>query len=216
MGTKWFHQQCFQWQMRVLLISVMWVVRSLWAALLVYPLLLLEKQLLLPTLNEKSYTSLSEFIRAQFVKNTRYGFWKTLWCIAFYLAVERLTVTTIQSAQSSMLKFIKSWLNPPRNCTPWYCFSSRCTKSSFLPYLKVSAKLSYILAVEQSVDPLIVGLRHSIVANSLDVFPTIFEFVLAATKASVTNTTSTTFKKLTCDHLHSILTLSIGIQALSH
>ena len=40
----------------------------------------------------------------------------------FHLAVERLTVSSIISAQSSVLKFVKNWLNLPRNCTPGTVF----------------------------------------------------------------------------------------------
>ena len=62
-----------------------------------------------------------------------------------------------------------------------------------LPYLKQSAKLSYVLAIERSVDPLIVGLRYSVLANSPDVSPTVLN-CLSAAKASVANILSATFK----------------------
>ena len=62
--------------------------------------------------------------------------------------------------------------------------------------------MSYILAVERSVDPLIVQLRHSVVANSPDISSNVFDS-LSATKASVANICSATFKNHTHDYLHS-------------
>jgi len=120
----------------------------------------------------------------------------------FHLAVERLTVTSINSAQSSMLKFVKSWLNLPRNCTPGTVFHPDVLNLPFLPHLKESAKLSYILAVERSVDPLIVELRHSVIANHPDIPSTIFDS-LSAAKASVANIRSATFKNHARHHLRS-------------
>ena len=76
----------------------------------------------------------------------------------FHLAVERLTMSSIISAQSSVLKFVKNWLNLPRNCTPGTVFHPDVLDLPFLPHLKQSAKLSYILAIERSVDPLIIQL----------------------------------------------------------
>ena len=73
----------------------------------------------------------------------------------FHLAVERFTVSSITSTQSLILKFVKSWLNLPRNCTPGTVFHPDVLN---LPFLPQSAKLSYVLAVERSVDPLIVEL----------------------------------------------------------
>ena len=120
----------------------------------------------------------------------------------FHLAVERLTVTSISSAQLSVLKFVKSWLNLPRNCTPGTVFHSDVLNLPFLPHLKELAKLSYILAVERSVDPLIVELRHSVVANGPDISSNVFDS-LSAAKASVANVRSATFKNHAHDYLHS-------------
>ena len=120
----------------------------------------------------------------------------------FHLAVERLTVSSISSAQLSVLKFVKSWLNLSRNCTPGTVFHPDVLNIPFLPHLKESAKLSYILAVERSVDPLIVELRHSVVANSPDISSNVFDS-LSAAKASVANIHSATFKNHAHDHLHS-------------
>ena len=69
----------------------------------------------------------------------------------FHFAVERLTVSSISSGQPSILKFGKSWLNLPQNCTPGTVFHPDVLN---LPFLPQSAKLSYFLAIEQSVDPL--------------------------------------------------------------
>ena len=101
----------------------------------------------------------------------------------FHLAVERLTVSSIISAQSSVLKFMKNWLNLPRNCTPGTVFHPDVLDLPFLPHLKQSAKLSYILAIERSVDPLIIELRHSILANRSDISSTVLD-CLSAAKAS--------------------------------
>jgi len=76
----------------------------------------------------------------------------------FHLDVERITVLSINLAQSSVLKYEKSWLNLPRNCNPGTVFHPGVLNLPFLPHLKQSAKLSYILAVERSIDPLIVEL----------------------------------------------------------
>ena len=64
-------------------------------------------------------------------------------------------------------------------------------------------KLSYILAIEWSVDPLIVELRYSELANSLDVSPTVLNRLnyLSAAKASVANVHSATFKNHACHDL---------------
>ena len=61
----------------------------------------------------------------------------------------------------------------------------------FLPHLKQSAKLSYILTIERSVN-----LRHSILANRSDISST-------AAKASVANIHSATFKNHACHNLRS-------------
>ena len=66
-------------------------------------------------------------------------------------------------------------------------------------HLKQSAKLSYILAVERSVDP---ELRHSILASSPDVSSTVLGS-LSAAKPSVASIHSATFKNHACHYLHS-------------
>ena len=111
----------------------------------------------------------------------------------FHLAVEGLTASSIISAQSSVLKFVKNWFNLPRNCTPGTVFHPDVLDLPFLPHLKQSAKLSYILAIERSVDPLIIELRHSILANRSDISSTVLD-CLSAAKASVANIHSATFK----------------------
>ncbi|XP_065903961.1 uncharacterized protein [Dysidea avara] len=111
----------------------------------------------------------------------------------FYFAVERFTVSSITPAHSSILKFMKSWLNFPRNCNPGTVFHLDVLNLPFLPHLKQSSKLSYILAIERSVDPLIVELQYSVLANSPDVSPTVLNRISAA-KASVANVLSATLK----------------------
>ena len=71
----------------------------------------------------------------------------------------------------------------------------------FVPHLKESAKLSYILAVERSVDPLIVELCHSVLANSLDISSNVFDS-LSAAKASIAKFCCN-LKNHARDHLHS-------------
>ena len=88
---------------------------------------------------------------------------------------------------------MKSWLSLPCNCTPGTVFHSDVLNLPLLPHLKQSAKLSYVLAVEQSVDPLIVELQYSVLANSPDDSPTVLNS-LSAVKASVANVHSATFK----------------------
>ena len=63
-----------------------------------------------------------------------------------------------------------------------------------MPHLKESAKLSYILAVERSVDPIIVELRHSLLSNDFQDAPDVVFDALSAAKSSVSNIHSSTFK----------------------
>ena len=67
----------------------------------------------------------------------------------------------------------------------------------FLLHPKQSAELSCILDTEQSVDPLIVELQYSVLANSADVSPTVLS-CLSAAKASAANVHSAKFK----NHAH--------------
>ena len=125
----------------------------------------------------------------------------------FHIAVERLTMSSIQSAQSSVLRFVKQWLNLPRNCTPGTVFHSDVLNLPFLTHLKESAKLSYILAVERSVDPIIVELWHSLLSNVFQDAPDVVFDALSAAKSSVSNIHSSTFKSkartsLQSSHVH--------------
>ena len=63
-----------------------------------------------------------------------------------------------------------------------------------MPHLKESAKLSYILAVEHSVDPIIVELWHSLLSNDFQDASDIVFDALSAAKSSVSNIHSSTFK----------------------
>ena len=54
-------------------------------------------------------------------------------------------MSSIQLVQSSVLKFVQRWLNLPRNCTPGTVFHPDVLDLPFLPHLKESAKLSYVL-----------------------------------------------------------------------
>ena len=113
-------------------------------------------------------------------------------------------MSSIQSAQSSVLRFVKQWLNLPRNCTPGTVFHPDVLN---LPHLKESTKLSYILAVERSVDPIIVKLRHSLLSNVFQDAPDVVFDALSAAKSSVSNIHSSTFKSkartsLQSSHVH--------------
>ena len=68
----------------------------------------------------------------------------------------------IQSTLSFVLKFVKKWLNLPHNCNSGTAFHPDVLDLPFLLHLKESAKLSYILAIEHSVDLMIVELRQSL------------------------------------------------------
>ena len=63
-----------------------------------------------------------------------------------------------------------------------------------MPHLKKSAKLSYILAVECSLDPIIVELRRSLLSNVFQDAPGVVFDALSASKSSVSNIHSSTFK----------------------
>ena len=66
-----------------------------------------------------------------------------------------------------------------------------------------SAKLSFILAIEHSVDPLITELRQSLLTpNCQDVSEVVFD-ALSAAKTSVSNIKSATFKNTAHKHLRS-------------
>ena len=59
-------------------------------------------------------------------------------------------MSSIKSTQSTLLKFVKRWLNLPRNCTPGTIFHPSVLDLLFLPHFKEHAKLSYVLVVEHS------------------------------------------------------------------
>jgi len=111
------------------------------------------------------------------------------------------------------IKFVKSWLNLPRNCTPGTVFHPDVLNLPFLPHLKESAKLSYILAVERSVDPLIVELRHSVIATSNypDTSPVIFDYLQLRLRLP-----TFVLQPLKTMHIiiYALLTLNTGTQAL--
>jgi len=116
----------------------------------------------------------------------------------FHTAVERLS---IKASQSSVLNFVKQWLNLPCNCTPAMVFHPDVLGLPFLPHFKESAKLSFILAIERSVDPLITELRQSLWTSNCQGVPVAVFDALSAAKASVFNINSATFKNNTCKHL---------------
>ena len=115
--------------------------------------------------------------------------------------MERLSITSIQASQSSVLKFVKQWLNLPCNCKSATVFHPDVLDLPFLPHFKESVKLSFILAIECSVDPLITELQQSLLtSNCQGELVAVFD-ALSAAKASVSNINSTTFKNNTRKHL---------------
>ena len=103
-------------------------------------------------------------------------------------------MSSIQSARSSVLKFVKQWLNLPRNCTPGTVFHPDALDLPFLSHFKELAKLSYILAIERSVDPMIVELCHSLYLLNFRMRLVLFFDILSAAKSSVSNIHLSTFK----------------------
>ena len=102
-----------------------------------------------------------------------------------------------------MLKIVKRWLNLRHSCTPAAVFHPDVLDLPFLPQFKESAKLSFILAVECSVDPLITELRQSLLTPDCQDAPVAIFDALSAAKASVSNINSAaTFKINTRKHLY--------------
>ena len=75
-------------------------------------------------MKQQTYSSYNTLVSVLFRVNIRYGFLKNFVSsvLHFHFAAERLTVSPITSAQSSILKVVKSWLNLPQNCTPGTVF----------------------------------------------------------------------------------------------
>ena len=110
---------------------------------------------------------------------------------------------SIRSTQSSVLKFVKKWLNLPHNCTPTTVFHPDVLDLPFLPHFKELAKLSFIFAIECSVDPLIIELRQFLfIPNCQDVSEIVFD-TLSDAEASVSNIKSATFKNNALKNFHS-------------
>ena len=98
---------------------------------------------------------------------------------------------------------LKRWLNLPRNCTPGTVFHPSVLDLPFLPHFEECAKLSYVLAIERSSDPLIVELRHSLLTSDSQFVSDAVWDALSAAKASVNNIHSATFAKAACSNLRS-------------
>ena len=102
-----------------------------------------------------------------------------------------------------MLKFVKRWLNLPQNCIPGTVFHPSVLDLPFLPHFKECAKLSYVLTIECSSDPLIVELHHSLLTSDSQFISDAVCDALSAAKASVSNIHSATFAKAACCNLRS-------------
>ena len=79
------------------------------------------------------------------------------------------------------------WLNLPRNCTTGTIFHPDVSDLPFLPHLKESAKLSYILAIECSVDPMVVELHQSLLSTDFQDAPSVDFNALSVGKTPVSN-----------------------------
>ena len=73
----------------------------------------------------------------------------------FLLMVDVISESSVLKIQKKITKFIKKWLNLPRCCTLSAVFHPDVLNLPFLPQARESAKLSMIIAIEQSKDPLI-------------------------------------------------------------
>ena len=91
----------------------------------------------------------------------------------------------------------------PHNCTPGTVIHSDVLDLSFLPHLKESAKLSYILAIEHSVDLMIIELHQSLLSTDFQDAPSVVFDALSAATTSVSNIHSSTFKSKARSSLNS-------------
>jgi len=130
----------------------------------------------------------------------------------FHIAVERLSVSTITAAQSSILKFVKRWLSLTCNCMPGTVFHPGVLDLPYLLHFQNSGKLSYVFATEHSVDLMIVELCLTSVPQGVsdDVFD-----ALSAAKSSVASIYSATVKRLMLVTICISLTLVSGISNLN-
>ena len=96
-------------------------------------------------------------------------------------------MSSITSAQSLMLKFVKQWLNLPHNLMPGAVFHPGVLDLPYLRYFQNFTKLSHILAIESSVDPMIVELCQSILTCVGQGVPNVVFNALSAAESSVVN-----------------------------
>ena len=121
------------------------------------------------------------------------------------------TIYDIYSGLSVInVKIVKQWLNLPCNCTPATVFHPNVLDLPFLPHFKESAKLSFILAIERSVDPLITELKQSLLTPDCQDVPVAVFDALSTAKVSVSNINSATFKNNTCKHLAGLSCQPLG------
>ena len=73
----------------------------------------------------------------------------------FLLMVDIIPESSILTIQKKITKFIKKWLNLPRCCTLATIFHPMVLNLPFLPQARECAKLSMIVSIGQSKDPLI-------------------------------------------------------------
>ena len=77
----------------------------------------------------------------------------------FYLAVNSTSANAIIKAEASATKALKRWLKLPRNATPATLYHPGVLGVPQLTDLKVKAKLSFLVAIDQSTDRLIQDLK---------------------------------------------------------
>ena len=81
----------------------------------------------------------------------------------------------MSGSQEDQHKCNTSLIHLPRNCTlGTVFFHPDVLDLPFLPHLKESAKLSYILAIEHSVDLMIVELRQSLLSTDFRMLQVLF------------------------------------------
>ena len=93
------------------------------------------------------------------------------------------------------IEICEKLVEPPQKLHSWNCFPPGHVGSPLFTTPEAISQASYILAIERSVDPgpLIIELRHSVLANRSDISSTVLD-CLSAAKASVANIHSATFK----------------------
>ena len=93
----------------------------------------------------------------------------------FYLAVNPTSITAIKKVEAFATKALKKWLKLPRNATQATLYHPKVLNMPHYSSLKVKAKLSFLVAIDQSTDQLIQELKPllsvPIIRKGLDIPP---------------------------------------------